>query len=148
MRLFALVLGAALLACGDDGVSPPAELASTYTLQTVDGEPLPHLVYTSDSREVQTTAGSLSFSGNTATFTQTRRERDVGTSQWQNVGPREFILTFTRTGNVLQIGSASEPVPSAGLAASVSGDGATVSLSFPLETIPYTGNRVSIFRRN
>ena len=148
MRTISLILVAALVACGDDdNPFEPAQLAATYSLQTVDGAPLPYTVYTTGTLEVQTTAASLSFSGNSVTFTQTRRDRAPGSAEWQSRPPRVYTMTFTRDGNDLEIQTVNVPVPSAGLAFSVSRDGSTVTLSFPMEDDPYDGNQLMVFRR-
>jgi hypothetical protein len=128
MRVLAIALAAAAVACGGDGTSPPAPLSGTYTLQTIDAQALPYRYDVRPGGEWYVVGGSISFSGdNTATLTQLGREHAVAPNpeEWTDMAPRTVTLTYTRSGNEMTITTSSEIVPSEGVGLSVSPDGAT-----------------------
>ena len=59
-RVFLTVLVFGLVGCGDDSVSP-ADVAGTYTLQSVDGEGLPAVLAESTNFLFEITAGSVTL---------------------------------------------------------------------------------------
>ncbi len=72
-----LVFG--LVACGDDSVSP-ADVAGTYTLQSVNGEGLPAVLAESTDFLIEVTAGSVTLNADlTCSHSVTQRETDQGT---------------------------------------------------------------------
>jgi hypothetical protein len=152
MRILAILLAATVVACGGDSMSPPAALSGTYALQTLDGQALPFRYYAETGRELYVVAGSMEFSGtNTATLTDLGRQHDVAPNpeKWTDLIPRVVTLTYTRDGDNLMIETSSELVPSAGLSFSVSADGSTVTLDFPIDSFfHFDGNHRYVFRRS
>jgi hypothetical protein len=81
MRVFGKLCAAALLAftaaCGGgDGVSEPVSVAGTYTLQSVNGGPLPFVIFDESGYKLEITAASYVLTGagtftNSATFRET-----------------------------------------------------------------------------
>lgn len=148
MRITAVALAAVLAACSNDGVAPPATLSGTYTLQTIDGQPLPRLYRVETGREHYLVGGSITFSGqNTAIFTQLWREHDVAPNPERWSDPPAFVvtMTYTRSGNNLTIMTTSVVVPEGSM--SISGDGASITLQFALDPFHYDRNHEFVFRR-
>lgn len=81
MRVFGRLCAVALLAfaaaCGGgDGVSEPVSVAGTYTLQSVNGAPLPFVLFDESGYKLELTAASYVLTGagtftNSATFRET-----------------------------------------------------------------------------
>jgi hypothetical protein len=85
MRVFGKLCAAAVLAftaaCGgSDGVSEPVSVAGTYTLQSVNGGPLPFVIFDESGYKLEITAASYVLtSAGTFTNSATYRETESGT---------------------------------------------------------------------
>lgn len=84
MRVFGKVCAVALLAlaaaCSGDGVNEPASVAGTYTLQSVNGGPLPFVIFDESGYKLEITAASYVLtSAGTFTNSATFRETESGT---------------------------------------------------------------------
>ncbi len=85
-RVVLAFLAFGLVACGDNGIGPE-DVAGTYTLQTINGDPLPWVSFQTGADKIEVTAGSVTLnadmtcsvsttgrgtlSGNVTTFTET-----------------------------------------------------------------------------
>ena len=85
-RIILAFLAFGLVACGDDGMGPE-DVAGTYTLETIDGNPLPWVTFETGADKIEITGGSVTlnadmtcsvsttarvtFSGNVTTNTET-----------------------------------------------------------------------------
>ncbi len=58
---FCLTLILPVAACGDSATGPDNSLAGTYTLQTVDGAPLPFLFFEFEASRYEMTAGRITL---------------------------------------------------------------------------------------
>ena len=149
MRRSALLLAAAVMACGDS--TGPATLAGTYSLQTIDGQAPPFKSSAGTSSEYYVTDASLNFtSDNTVALTVVARVHDLTpTEKWTDLAPRVVTLTYARNNNDLTIVTSSEVVPTAGTGLTVSQNAGTVTLRYPLESsFFYDGNHTFVFTRD
>ena len=105
-RIALTCMALVLLACGGDDPISPADLAGTYLLATVDGQPLPKTVSVSSGSVtiVRVDAATLQLvaDGSTQHFQMDvmMREGNTGTPYPAEVTD---IGTFTRNGNALTI---------------------------------------------
>lgn len=80
MRVFGKICAAALLAltaaCGGDGGTEPVSVAGTYTLQSVNGGPLPFVIFDESGYKLEITAASYVLTG-TGTFTNSASFRET-----------------------------------------------------------------------
>ena len=59
-RVVLTFLALGLVACGDDGIGPE-DVAGTYTLQTIDGNPPPWVTFQIGADKIEVTAGSVTL---------------------------------------------------------------------------------------
>ncbi|CAN5705788.1 hypothetical protein BH23GEM1_BH23GEM1_00490 [soil metagenome] len=83
MRVLARVAAVALLgwtaACSDGGVNEPQTVAGTYTLQSVNGAPLPYVFFEGEGYKLEVTAGNYVLAaGGTFSSSVTFRETENG----------------------------------------------------------------------
>ena len=118
MRVFGKVCAAALLAltaaCGGDGVSEPASVAGTYTLQSVNGGPLPFVIFDESGYKLEITAASYVLtSAGTFTNSATFRETEGGavTTLTETFTGRYAVsastITFTDADGEVSVGTIS-----------------------------------------
>lgn len=95
--ILAIVVGGALIACGDDATSPETTLTGTYTLVSVENETLPYVILEVGDFKSELLSGSATFNANgTFTATLTIRETENGTSTTMAEGASG---TYVRSGN-------------------------------------------------
>ena len=92
MRVFGKVCAVALLALtaacgGGDGVSGPGSVEGTYTLQSVNGGPLPFVIFDEGGYKLEITAASYVLTG-AGTFTNSASFRETEGAA---------VTTFTET---------------------------------------------------
>ena len=104
MRVFAKFCAMALLvssaACGGDGASEPTSVAGTYTLQSVNGAPLPFVIIDESGYKLEITAASYVLAGagtftNSATFRET--ESGTVTTSTETIAGRYTLSASTVT---------------------------------------------------
>ena len=80
-KVCAMAVLAVAAACGGgDGISEPASVAGTYTLQSVNGGPLPFVVFDESGYKLEITAATYVLTGaGTFTNSATYRETESGT---------------------------------------------------------------------
>lgn len=118
MRVFgkvcAMVVLALTAACGGDGGTEPASVAGTYTLQSVNGGPLPFVVFNESGYKLEITAASyvLTSAGtftNSATFRET--EGGVVTTSTETFSGQYTVsastVTFTDADGEVYVGTIS-----------------------------------------
>lgn len=123
-----LVFSLALAACGGDKSTGPVAVEGSYTLRTVNGQPLPGVVYQEPGYKLEVVSATLTLNAD-ASFTDSGTWREtngttVTTSSSTDVG------TWTRNGNSFTL---VYPATGGTLAGTISGS----SLSFVVNnTVP------------
>jgi len=74
--LAAVALSAALAACSDDSTGPKASIEGTYTLQSINGRPLPVTLIGFPSYTLEEISGSFTLNAN-MTFVEVHRLRET-----------------------------------------------------------------------
>jgi hypothetical protein len=60
-RALGVLFAAAAIACGGDSTTSPESIEGVYTLQTIDGDALPAVVYQDTEGQVEVTAGAITL---------------------------------------------------------------------------------------
>ena len=95
----AVLLSAFMAACGGDGVTEPDTVAGTYILKTVDGKPMPAVLYEEPGYKFELISSNYVLT-EAGTFTNNAswRETDNGSV---NTGNESSSGTFTVNGSTL-----------------------------------------------
>lgn len=90
-------------ACGDDDPSGPSGgVQGTYTLRTIDGDPLPAVAFSDGDFQEEITSGSITLSAGSACTTRIAfRELQGGTVV--DSGTEESSCTYTVSGSTLTV---------------------------------------------
>jgi len=130
----------ALAACGGDALSPRA-VAGTYTLRTIDGQPLPYTDFPEGADSIQVVASSYTLEGGGA-FTE-RWTRRIAARGRVTTDTYALAGTWTLVGRTVEVLYAPDTgpggVPTGGTGGPLTG-GHTI-------TVTQSGGRVLVYRK-
>ena len=104
-RALGVLFAAAVLACGDSGDSTsPESIEGVYTLQTIDGDALPAIVYQDTEGMVEITAGAITLGPGTKWSISLTARATVAAVVTTNT--EKLDGTWSRAGSTLTLTSA------------------------------------------